>query len=70
MPGGGGPGSVGSTQMIVIDGGRGASLQGANRDLVGVMDDMNLGGGDLGMGGEGADDDEDDLLGLMDAARG
>ena len=69
--GGGGRGSVGQTQMIVIDVG-GKEMNAANRDLVGVMDEMSLGGGDdWGVGGGqagGAEDEDDDLLGLMDQA--
>ena len=40
-------------------------MKASNRDLLGVMNDMNLGGGDQGVYGQ---DDDDDLLGLMDAA--
>ena len=65
MPGGGGGGgSVGGTQMITIDVGRDARSR--NRDLAGVMEDMQIGGG--GGGGGGYADDEDDLLSMMDRA--
>ena len=60
MPGGGGGGG-GGTQMIVIDVG-GRQMQASNRDLMGVMDDMNLGVGPQ----DG--DDPDDLLSMMDNA--
>ena len=63
MPSGGGVGGVGHTQMITIDVG-GRALHASNRDLVGVMDDMNLGAQE----GAAYDDDPDDLLGLMDEA--
>ena len=67
MPDGiGGRGVVGGTQMIVIDVG-GRELNAANRDLVGVMDDMRL-GGDPGYGQGQVGEDDDDLLGLMDSA--
>jgi len=67
MPDGtGGRGVVGATQMIVIDVG-GRELNAANRDLVGVMDDMHL-GGDPGYGQGRVVEDDDDLLGLMDSA--
>jgi len=45
--------------MITIDVG-GREMQASNRDLVGVMSDMNLGADE----GGGADDD--DLLSMMD----
>ena len=60
MPSGAGVGGVGTTQTITIDVG-GRSLAASNRDLVGVMDDMRL-------GGPQDDGDDDDLLGMMDAA--
>lgn len=60
MPSGGGGGG-GGTQMIVIDVG-GREMQASNRDLVGVMSDMDL------RGEGGADEDPDDLLGLMDSS--
>ena len=65
MPdGSGGRGVVGGTQIITIDVG-GRELNAANTDLVGVMDDMHL-GTEPRFGS--AEEDEDDLLGLMDAA--
>ena len=59
--GGGGGGAVGGTHTIVIDVGS-RQLHASNRDLMGVMDDMNLGAGPAD------DEDPDDLLGMMDAA--
>lgn len=59
--GGGGAGRVGGTQTIVIDVGKGSNA--ANRELMGMMDDMNVGDGD------GAGDDPDDLLSMMDSAQ-
>ena len=56
MAGGGGKGSVASVQTIVIDG----DVRGSNRNLIGIMDDLKL--------DAGGPDEEDDLLGLMDAA--
>ena len=49
------------THTIVIDVGS-RQLHASNRDLMGVMDDMNLGAGPAD------DEDPDDLLGMMDAA--
>ena len=64
MPGGGGSGGGGGgTQMIVIDVGGRSGMQRSNRDLMGVMDDMNLGAGD-----QQDADDPDDLLSMMDNA--
>ena len=65
IPEGGGGGGAGmGAPVIMIDGGGSKALQASNRNLMGIMDDMRQpGGGALGMGG-----DDDDLLGLMDAA--
>ena len=67
--GGGGGDGGGHVPTIVIDSGA-KHMHSSNRDLMGVMDDMHLGGDD-GRGGGGAygDEDEDDLLGLMDSAQ-
>lgn len=72
MPGsvpGKGRGVVPTTDMVVIDVGV-REMSAANRDLVGVMDHMSLGGGgdDWGAAERAPEEDDDDLLGLMDEA--
>ena len=62
--GGGGGGGGGGVPTIQIDAGR--SIASSNRDLLGVMNEMNL--DEQGGAGAFADDDPDDLLGLLDEA--
>ena len=54
-----------SVQTIVIDGSGRKGIEGANRDLMAAMADFNVDAG----GGASYAQDDDDLLGLMDAAR-
>ena len=49
---------------IMIDGGGSKASQSSNRNLVGIMDELRL-----PVDSQQADDDEDDLLGLLDAAQ-
>ena len=61
--GGGGRGVVPSTECIMIDG----DVRGSNRSLLDIMADLKVAdppGAEIGAGLE----EEDDLLGLMDAA--